>query len=122
MGSLGAWSAAKRKNVEGLNQKGSSTDRRNGSRIRCLPHSKGLRPVLIFATDLRYLGYLVADLTDSLKLQMEMNYYASVDADGYFRTLPSGEGYVEIISYDKLMRDAKRRNRVLFEKLGLHKH
>lgn len=76
----------------------------------------------INATGLRYFGYLIADLTDSLKLQMEMNYHVSVDGEGYFRTLPSGEGYVEIISYDKLMRDAKRRNRVLFEKLGLPKH
>ena len=76
----------------------------------------------INATGLRYFGYLVADLTDSLKLQMEMNYHAAVDGEGYFRTLPSGEGYVEIVSYHKLLRDAKRRNRVLFEKLGLHKH
>ena len=76
----------------------------------------------INATGLRYFGYLIADLTDSLKLQMEMNYHVSVDGEGYFRTLPSGEGYVEIISYNKLMRDAKRRNRVLFDKLGMHKH
>ena len=76
----------------------------------------------INANGLRYFGYLIADLTDSLKLQMEMNYHVSVDGEGYFRTLPTGEGYVEIISYDKLMRDAKRRNRVLFEKLGLPKH
>ena len=53
---------------------------------------------------------------------MEMNYHVSVDGEGYFRTLPTGEGYVEIISCDKLMRDAKRGNRVLFEKLGLPKH
>jgi hypothetical protein len=71
---------------------------------------------------LRYFGYLIADLTESLRLQMEMNYHASVDGEGFFKTLPSGEGYVEVISYDKLMKDAKRRNRVLFDKLGLHKH
>jgi hypothetical protein len=71
---------------------------------------------------LRYFGYLIADLTGSLRQQMEMNYQASVDGEGYFRTLTGGEGYVEIISYDKLMSDAKRRNRVLFEKLGLHKN
>ena len=41
--------------------------------------------------------------------------------EGYFRTLPSGEVYVEIISYDKPMRDAKRRTRVLVERLGLPK-
>lgn len=71
---------------------------------------------------LRYFGYLIADLTDSLRKQMEMNYHKSVVGEGYFKTLPGGEGYVEIISYDKLMRDAKRPNRVLIEKLGLHKH
>ena len=51
-----------------------------------------------------------------------MRFHPTVDNEGYFLTLPSGEGYVEIISYDKLLQDAKRRNRVLFEKLGLHKH
>ena len=39
--------------------------------------------------------------------------------DGYWQI---GNGYVEIISYDKLLKDAARRNRVLFEKLGLHKN
>ena len=73
-------------------------------------------------TGLRYFGYLIADLTESLRDQMAMNYHKSVDGEGYFRTLSGGEGYVEIISYDKLLRDAKRRNRVLFDKLGLHKH
>ena len=51
-----------------------------------------------------------------------MRYHRTADNEGYFVTLPEGNGYVEIISYDKLVRDAKRRNRVLFEKLGLHKH
>ena len=73
-------------------------------------------------TGLRYFGYLIADLTESLCDQMEMNYHKSVDGEGYFKTLPGGQGYVEIISYDKLLRDAQRRNRVLFEKLGLHKN
>ena len=71
---------------------------------------------------LRYTGYLIADLTPSLRRQVTMRYHRTADNEGYFVTLPEGNGYVEIISYDKLVRDAKRRNRVLFEKLGLHKH
>lgn len=71
--------------------------------------------------NIRYYGYFVADLTPTLVKQMQFNYLQSVDGEGYFRTLPGGNGYVKIISYDKLLRDAKRRNRVLFEKLGLHK-
>lgn len=71
---------------------------------------------------LRYTGYLIADLTPSLRRQVQMRYHRTADNEGFFYTLPEGNGYVEIISYDKLMRDAKRRNRVLFDKLGLHKH
>jgi len=71
---------------------------------------------------IRYFGYLIADLTPSLRFQMEMNYHPSIDGEGYFKTLPGGNGYVEIISYDKLVKDAARRNRILFDKLGLHKH
>lgn len=73
-------------------------------------------------TGLRFFGYLIADLTPSLKFQMEMNYHPSIDGEGYFKTLTGGNGYIEILSYDKLLADAKRRNRVLFEKLGLHKN
>lgn len=73
-------------------------------------------------TNIRYYGYFIADITTSLEKQMRFNYQKSIDGESYFKTLPSGNGYVEIISYDKLLRDAQRRNRVLFEKLGLHKH
>ncbi len=71
---------------------------------------------------IRFFGYLIADLTPSLKREMRMNYHESIDGEGYFKTLTGGNGYVEIISYDKLLKDAARRNRVLFEKLGLQKH
>jgi hypothetical protein len=76
----------------------------------------------INADHLRYTGYLVADLTPTLRRQVSMRYHRTADNEGYFYTLPEGNGYIEIISYDKLVRDAKRRNRVLFEKLGLHRH
>lgn len=76
---------------------------------------------LVNPSNIRYYGYFIADLTPTLKKQMRFNYQQSVDGEGYFKTLPGGNGYVEIISYDKLLRDAQRRNRVLFEKLGLHK-
>jgi hypothetical protein len=77
---------------------------------------------LINARGIRFFGYLIADLMPSLKREMRMNYHESIDGEGYFKTLTGGNGYVEIISYDKLLSDAARRNRVLFERLGLHKH
>lgn len=74
------------------------------------------------SSNIRYYGYFIADLTPTLIKHMDFNYLKSIDGEGYFRTLSGGNGYVEIISYDKLLRDAQRRNRILFEKLGLHKH
>lgn len=78
---------------------------------------RGINPV-----GLRYIGYLIADLTPTLRRHVDMRYLRTADGEGYFHTLAGGNGYVEIISYDKLMKDAKGRNRALFEKLELHKH
>lgn len=71
---------------------------------------------------LRYTGYLIADLTPSLHRQAFGRYHRTADNEGYFSSLSTGNGYIEILSYDKLIKDAGRRNRILFDKLGLHKN
>lgn len=73
-------------------------------------------------TNLRFTGYLIADLKPSLHKQVFGRYHKTADNEGYFFNLAAGNGCIEIISYDKLIEDAKRRNRILFDKLGLHKH
>jgi hypothetical protein len=77
---------------------------------------------IINPTGMRYHGFLIADLTPTLQKHVAMRYHKSFDGEGYFLTLPDGNGYVEIISYDKVIRLAKQRNRILFDKLGVHKH
>lgn len=72
--------------------------------------------------NLRYTGYLIADLTSSLHRQVFGRYHRTTDNEGYFSPLATGNGYIEILSYDKLIKDAARRNRILFDKLGLHKN
>lgn len=72
-------------------------------------------------TNLRYTGYLIADLKPSLHKQVYGRYHRTADNEGYFFNLAAGNGHIEIISYDKLVKDAERRNRILFDKLGLHK-
>lgn len=72
-------------------------------------------------TNLRYVGYLIADITPTMQRQVDMLYNKTADGEGYFKTLAGGRGYVEIVSYDRLVKDAMRRNRVLFDKLGVHK-
>ena len=62
--------------------------------------------------------YVIADITDSLIEDAE---YASLirtpDREGFFGFNASKGAYIEVISYDKLVRDAKKRNQVLFDKL-----
>lgn len=77
---------------------------------------------LINPKGLRYQGYLIADLTPSLRRHVAMRYHETFDNEGFFLPLPQGDGYVEIVSYDKLIRNAQRRNHALFEKLGIHRH
>lgn len=76
----------------------------------------------INSANLRYTGYLIADLKPSLHKQVFGRYHRTADNEGYFFNLAAGNGCIEIISYDKLVKDAGRRNRILFDKLGLHKH
>lgn len=83
---------------------------------------KDIEGRLINPERLRYTGYLIADLTPSLRKQVYGRYHQTSDKEGYFYTLAGGDGYIEIISYDKLIKDALRRNRMLFDKLGLHKN
>lgn len=72
--------------------------------------------------NLRFTGYLIADLKPTLHKQVYGRYHRTADNEGYFFNLAAGNGCIEIISYDKLVKDAARRNRILFDKLGLHKH
>jgi hypothetical protein len=62
----------------------------------------------------------VADLTKRLRVIAEdYGLIATPDNEGYFGYNKNLEAYVELISYDKLLRDSQQRNRVLFEKLNL---
>lgn len=64
--------------------------------------------------------YIIADLTPQLKSMAQM---ASLDPTpdewGYFGYNRNFKAYVEIISYDKLLKDSSDRNRELFKALAL---
>lgn len=64
--------------------------------------------------------YVLADLTPSLRSIMRgRNFTTTPDGLGYFFYNNNLNSYTEIISYQKLMKDAKNRNRILFDKLNL---
>jgi len=62
--------------------------------------------------------YVIADLTNSLKIDAEnAGLIKTPDGEGYFGYNQPRGAYIEVISYDKLVRDARKRNQVLFDKL-----
>jgi hypothetical protein len=64
--------------------------------------------------------YVVSDLTPSLREQAENSSLASTpDNSGYIGFNGNVGAYIEIISFDKLLGDARKRNRILFDKLNL---
>lgn len=68
----------------------------------------------------RFFVYIICDITNSLeKILDKYEYKRTIDAGGYFRIHSNYNAYIEIISFDKLLADAKKRNNILFEKLGL---
>lgn len=77
------------------------------------------RPIKVGPTTKYYL-YAVCDITSSLKdVLIKMDYTLTPDQLGYYHYHNNLNAYCEVLSYDKILRDAKQRNRILFEKLGL---
>ena len=61
---------------------------------------------------------MIADLTNSLKIDAEnAGLIKTPDGEGYFGYNQPRGAYIEVISYDKLVRDARKRNQILFDKL-----
>ncbi|WP_339877447.1 ATP-binding protein [uncultured Algoriphagus sp.] len=65
-------------------------------------------------------AYIVCDLTTKLKASAsDAGYKLLPSGDGYFFFNDNYNMYVEIMSFDKILKDSNERNRVLFEKLNL---
>ncbi|HTC51124.1 MAG TPA: ATP-binding protein [Steroidobacteraceae bacterium] len=64
--------------------------------------------------------YVIADLTEPLEIRLQnMGATRTPDNMGYYGFNPTLSAYYEVISYSKVLSDARKRNRVLFDKLGL---
>ncbi len=62
--------------------------------------------------------YVIADITPTLKRSAaRAGLIQTQDGEGFFGYNPSVGTYIEVISYDKLLKDAKQRNQALFDKL-----
>ncbi|MCX6212942.1 ATP-binding protein [Spirosoma sp.] len=67
-----------------------------------------------------FYAYVICDFNPKLnKLLGSRNFNKTPDGLGYFYFHTQFNAYIEVISYQKLLKDAKNRNKILFEKLGI---
>ena len=68
-----------------------------------------------------FYGYVVCDLTPKVKtwLELEKDHKPMPDRLGWFKWHDNINLYLEVISWDKVLRDAKMRNQIFFQKLGI---
>jgi hypothetical protein len=65
--------------------------------------------------------YIICDITESLiKILHSREFDKTPDGQGYFKFYSKYfNAYIEVLPFEKVLADAKKRNRILFEKLGL---
>ena len=64
--------------------------------------------------------YIICDLTSDIKdFAVDAGYNVTPDLQGYFGFNTNFSAYIEVMSFEKLLGDAKKRNQVLFRKLNL---
>lgn len=77
------------------------------------------RPIRVSTTTQFYL-YAVCDITDTLVEVLEtLDFSRTPDGLGAFGYNKELKAHIEVLSYDKIMNDSEKRNKVLFENLGL---
>ncbi|MFN3438677.1 MAG: ATP-binding protein [Acidovorax sp.] len=72
-------------------------------------------------TNTPFYGYVVCDLSAKVEkwLLTEKNFTPMPDKRGWFSWIGNINLYIEVLSWDKVLRDADMRNRVFFHKLGI---
>jgi hypothetical protein len=82
-------------------------------------HDRAGRPMNVPA-HVPFYCYIICDITPRLKTEAEnATFTETPDRRGYFGFNPMLSTYTEIVSFEKLIDDAGKRNRILFDKLNL---
>lgn len=76
---------------------------------------------MLVAENTPFYGYVVCDLTPKVEnwLEREKNFKPMPDRLGWFQWLENINLYIEVVSWDKVLKDAKMRNQIFFQKLGI---
>jgi hypothetical protein len=76
---------------------------------------------ILVAVNTPFYGYVVCDLTTKVEtwLHQEKNFKVMPDRLGWFQWFENINLYVEVLSWDKVLKDSKMRNQIFFQKLGI---
>ena len=76
---------------------------------------------ILIADNTPFYGYVVCDLAPKVRnwLEDEKDFKPMPDRLGYFSWHDKLNLYVEVLSWDKVLRDANMRNKIFFHKLGI---
>ena len=68
-----------------------------------------------------FYGFLVCDLTRKVEtwLEREKDFKPMADRLGWFQWMSNNNLYLEVVSWDKVLKDAEMRNKIFFQKLGI---
>ncbi|MDO8687268.1 MAG: hypothetical protein Q7K41_01630, partial [Dehalococcoidales bacterium] len=68
-----------------------------------------------------FYGYIVCDFTKKVKdwLWVNKEFTPMPDGQGYFKWFANNKLYMEVLAWDKILKDAEQRNGIFFKKLGL---
>lgn len=72
----------------------------------------------------RVFAYIICDpLPEVFELAVkQFSFKRMVDGEGLFKQHEDPAMYIEILSFDRVLRDAKRRNKILFDRLGIRSY
>ena len=76
---------------------------------------------MLVAENTPFYGYVVCDLSTKVEtwLRQEKNFKPMPDRLGWFQWYENINLYIEVLSWDKVLNDAKMRNKIFFKKLGI---
>ena len=69
-------------------------------------------------SNIRFFCYILCDISEKLKKYIkEYDFQETPDGQGYYFYSKNYNAYMEIVPYNKMIRDSKKRNKILFDKL-----
>lgn len=76
---------------------------------------------ILVADNTPFYGYVVCDLTTKVEawLEREKDFKPMPDRLGWFQWMSNINLYIEVVSWDKVLKDARMRSQIFFQKLGI---